>query len=83
MPIAIPSIPSLAVGATFADPKLARPLAPKEPLVRDYGGYTDLQIPTVTWPGAKNMALNISIHFEEGAEATVSVCGSHKGDNVG
>ena len=72
MPIAIPTIPSLATGATFADPKLARPLAPKEPPVRDYGGYTDLDIPSVTWPGGKKVALNISIHFEEGAEATVS-----------
>jgi hypothetical protein len=72
MPIAIPKIPSLAAGATFADPKLDRPLAPKEPPARDYGGYTDLDIPTVTWPGGKSVALNISIHFEEGAEATVS-----------
>jgi hypothetical protein len=72
MPIAVPKIPNLAAGATFADPKLARPLAPKEPPVRDYGGYTDLDIPTVTWPGGKKVALNISIHFEEGAEATVS-----------
>lgn len=31
----------------------------------------DLNIPTVTWPGNKKVALNISIHFEEGAEATV------------
>ena len=72
MPIAIPKIPSLAAGATFADPKLDRPLAPKEPAARDYGGYTDLDIPTVTWPGNQKVALNISIHFEEGAEATVS-----------
>jgi hypothetical protein len=72
MPIAIPKIPNLAAGATFADPKLDRPLAPKEQPVRDYGGYTDLDIPTVTWPGGKAVALNISIHFEEGAEATVS-----------
>lgn len=34
MPIAIPKIPSLAAGATFADPKLDRPLAPKEPAAR-------------------------------------------------
>lgn len=72
MTTAIPKIPSLATGATFADPKLARPLAPKEPPVRDYGGYMDLDVPTVTWPGDKKVALNISIHFEEGAEATVS-----------
>lgn len=72
MPAAIAKIPSLAADATFADPKLDRPLAPKEPPVRDYGGYTDLNIPTVRWPGGKKVALNISIHFEEGAEATVS-----------
>jgi len=72
MPVAIPKIPSLAAGATFADPKLDRLLAPKEPPARDYGGYTDLDIPTVTWPEGKSVALNISIHFEEGAEATVS-----------
>lgn len=73
MPVAVPSIPSLAAGATLANPKLARPLAPKEPPARDYGGYTDLNIPTVTWPGDKKVALNISIHFEEGAEATVGL----------
>lgn len=72
MPVAIPNTPSLAGGATFADPKLDRPLAPTEPPARDYGGYTDLDIPTVTWPEGKAVALNISIHFEEGAEATVS-----------
>jgi hypothetical protein len=73
MPIAIPNIPSLAAGATFANPKLERPLAPKEPPIRDYGGYTDQNIPTVKWPGGKKVALNISIHFEEGAESTVSL----------
>lgn len=71
MPIAIPTIPSLAPGASFADPKLDRPLAPKSWPVRDYAGYTDQDIPTVSWPGGKLVALNISIHFEEGAEATV------------
>jgi hypothetical protein len=73
MPIATLTIPSLSQGATPADPKLPRPLAPKEPPTRDYGGYTDLDVPTVAWPGGAKVALNISIHFEEGAEATVSL----------
>ncbi|WVR06703.1 hypothetical protein IAU60_003735 [Kwoniella sp. DSM 27419] len=67
---AVLTIPPLPAGATFFQPGLSRPLAPKDFPHRDYGGYTDLNIPTVTWPGGKKLALNIVIHFEEGAEAT-------------
>ncbi|OCF39389.1 hypothetical protein I317_06817 [Kwoniella heveanensis CBS 569] len=63
-------IPPLPAGATFSEPKLARPSAPKELPLRDYGGYTDINIPTVTWPEGKKLALNIVLHFEEGAEST-------------
>jgi hypothetical protein len=67
------AIPQLPSGATFAKTGFSRPLATQELPVRDYGGYTDVNVPTVSWPGGKKLALNISIHFEEGAEATVRI----------